>query len=92
MALTNYLGQSAVCVFLFYGIGVGWYGEVGPAACVGVTVAMFSAQAASSAWWLHRFRFGPAEWARRRLTYGEPQPLRRTSAVAVHGGASTTAS
>ena len=28
--------------------------------------------------WLARFRFGPAEWLWRSLTYGERQPFRRT--------------
>jgi uncharacterized protein len=82
MALTNYLGQSVICVFIFYGWGLGWYGDVGPTACVGLTVVVFLAQAAASRWWLSRFRFGPAEWAWRRLTYGGPQPLRLTAAVA----------
>jgi uncharacterized protein len=25
--------------------------------------------------WLERFRFGPAEWLWRSLTYGQPQPM-----------------
>lgn len=76
MALTNYLGQSVVCVALFYGLGLGWYGEVGPTACVGLTVVVFLGQAAASQWWLARFRFGPAEWAWRCLAYGRLQPFR----------------
>lgn len=83
MALTNYLAQSVVCVFLFYGWGLGWYGEVGPTVCVGLTVVVFLAQALASRWWLGRFRFGPAEWLWRCLTYGRMQPFRspRTAAV-----------
>ena len=27
--------------------------------------------------WLARFRFGPAEWLWRSLTYGQAQPFRR---------------
>ena len=76
MALTNYLGQSVICIFIFYGIGLGWYGRVGPTAALGITIAVFAAQAALSAWWLQRFRFGPAEWAWRSLTYGRRQPFR----------------
>jgi uncharacterized protein len=82
MALTNYLGQSVICVLLFYGWGLGWYGAVGPTACVGLTGMVFLVQAAASHWWLSRFRFGPAEWAWRCLTYGGLQPLRLTPAVA----------
>jgi uncharacterized protein len=76
MALTNYVGQSVICVFLFYGLGLGWYGSVGPTAALGVTLAVFVTQAIASAWWLRRFRFGPAEWAWRSLTYGRRQPFR----------------
>jgi uncharacterized protein len=76
MALTNYLGQSIICILIFYGLGLGWYGRVGPTAVLGISIGVFSAQAAVSAWWLQRFRFGPAEWAWRSLTYGRRQPFR----------------
>jgi len=75
MALTNYLGQSVICIFIFYGFGLGWYGRVGPTAALGITIAVFASQAVLSAWWLQRFRFGPAEWAWRSLTYGRRQPF-----------------
>ncbi len=29
-----------------------------------------------SKWWLERYRFGPAEWVWRTLTYGKRQPMR----------------
>ena len=76
MALTNYLGQSIACIFVFYGIGLGWYGRVGPTAVVGICVVVFAAQAAASAWWLRQFRYGPAEWAWRSLAYAQLQPFR----------------
>ena len=38
--------------------------------------ALFGAQMALSAWWLARYRFGPAEWLWRTLTYGRLQPMR----------------
>ena len=76
MALTNYLAQSVVCIFIFYGIGLGAYGRVGPTAALGISVAVFAALAAASAYWLRRFRYGPAEWAWRSLTYGRIQPFR----------------
>jgi uncharacterized protein len=81
MALTNYLAQSAISVFLFYGIGLGWGGKVGPTwwfAIVAVTVGL---QVVVSAWWLRRFRFGPLEWLWRSLTYGRIQSMRVPAAV-----------
>jgi uncharacterized protein len=46
-------------------------------AVVCACVVLFGAQVACSRWWLDRFRFGPAEWAWRSLTYGQRQPMRR---------------
>lgn len=79
MALTNYLGQSLICVFIFYDWGLGWYGKVGPTTCVGLTVIVFLAQAGASQWWLGRFRYGPVEWVWRCLTYGRMQSIRLKS-------------
>lgn len=76
MALTNYLGQSVICVLLFYGVGLGWYGRVGPTAALGVSLGVFVVQTLVSSWWLRLFQFGPAEWAWRSLTYGRSQPFR----------------
>jgi len=69
MALTNYLAQIAVVDVLFSGYGVG----LPPIhAGWGLVMAMtlFAGLAAFSVWWLRTFRYGPAEWLWRRLTYG----------------------
>lgn len=76
MALTNYLAQSVLYLVLFTGIGFGMYGEVGPALCMALALIIFGAQMALSRWWLGRYRFGPAEWAWRTLTYGRMQQMR----------------
>ena len=76
MALTNYLMQSVICTTLCYSYGFGWYGSLGRAAGMGVAVVIYSAQVLWSLYWLKRFRFGPAEWLWRTLTYGKPQPMR----------------
>jgi uncharacterized protein len=76
MALTNYLSQTVISLLVFYGFGLGLIGKVGPAATVGLTLAIFCVQVAFSHWWLARFRFGPAEWVWRSLTYGKAQPMR----------------
>jgi uncharacterized protein len=76
MALTNYLTQSVVCVAFYSGILTGLYGRVGPAWDMVATLVLFSAQIAFSHWWLRRFRFGPAEWLWRALTYGKLPPMR----------------
>lgn len=76
MALTNYLLQSIVGILLFYGIGLGLGGRVGPALWFPIALGVFALQVALSHWWLARFRFGPMEWVWRSLTYGVRQPMR----------------
>lgn len=75
MALSNYLFQSVIGLFTFYGFGLGLAGEWGPARCIPLAMALFTAQIALSHLWLSRFRFGPAEWLWRTLTYGKAQPM-----------------
>ncbi|MEW6252144.1 MAG: DUF418 domain-containing protein [Planctomycetota bacterium] len=76
MALTNYLLQSVVCTTVFYSYGLGWYGQVSPARGMLLALAIYAAQVPLSLWWLGRFRFGPAEWLWRTLTYWRVQPPR----------------
>ncbi|WP_338277565.1 DUF418 domain-containing protein [Corallococcus caeni] len=80
MALTNYLSQSIISVLFFYGYGLGFITKLGPAACVAYCLTVFSVQVVWSHLWLSRFRFGPAEWVWRSLTYGKAQPMRRDDA------------
>ena len=76
MALTNYLLQSVICTLIFNGYGLGYFGEVGPALGIVLTVTIFSIQIVVSGWWLRHFRFGPMEWLWRSLTYLRRQPMR----------------
>jgi uncharacterized protein len=80
MALTNYLMQSLFWTFVFYGWGLGLWGSIPRAWHPVPVLAFFGVQVAFSHWWLQRFRFGPAEWLWRSLTYGSAQPLRRALA------------
>jgi uncharacterized protein len=77
MALTHYLTQSLVLGLLFYGYGLGWYGEVGRLGQVQIALLLFAAQAALSPMWLRYFRYGPMEWLWRGMTYGQLPPFRR---------------
>ena len=76
-ALSNYLLQSLVCTLLFYGHGLGLFGQISRGGQMLVVAAVWGMQLVASSWWLVRFRHGPAEWLWRSLTYGAPQPLRR---------------
>lgn len=68
MALSNYLMQSIVMTTLFYGYALGWWG-IGRAAQVGIALLLCLVQIGLSHWWMARFRYGPAEWAWRAVTY-----------------------
>lgn len=76
MALTNYLLQSLCWTTLFYGYGFGLWGKLPQAVQLPLAVVFFAVQVAFSHWWLARFRFGPAEWLWRSLTYWRLQPMR----------------
>jgi uncharacterized protein len=76
MALTCYLTQTFIGAGLFYGIGLGWAGRVGPTWWPVIAVVVFSVQVTACAWWLQRFRFGPVEWSWRSLTYRRLQSMR----------------
>ncbi|MEO8312757.1 MAG: DUF418 domain-containing protein [Caldimonas sp.] len=75
MALTNYLMQSVICMFVFYGFGLGRWG-MPRAEQVLFVIAVYAAQIAFSGWWLARFRYGPMEWLWRSFTYRQVPPLR----------------
>ncbi|RPE77177.1 DUF418 domain-containing protein [Vulcaniibacterium tengchongense] len=80
MALSNYLLQSLLGTWLFYGHGLGLWGEVGRAWQVAGVAAVFALQVAASRAWLARFRYGPVEWLWRGFTYGALPPMRRAAA------------
>ena len=86
MALTNYLMQSLVCVGIFYGYGLGYFEQLPRAWQLPFVLLLYTAQVAFSHWWLQRFRFGPAEWLWRSLTYLRPQPMQRTADVVATDG------
>lgn len=81
MALSNYLLQSLVCVGIFYGYGLGYFEQLPRAWQPLFVVALFGLQVLLSRWWLARFRFGPAEWLWRSLSYLRLQPLRRAEGL-----------
>ena len=80
MALTNYLVQSIVCTLVFYGYGLGFFEHMPRLWQVPFALGLFTVQVLYSQWWLQRFRFGPAEWLWRSITYWKLQPMRRIAA------------
>lgn len=76
MALSNYLLQSVVSVWLYNGWGLGLIGKLPPSTSIFLALGIFAVQIVLSHLWMARFRFGPAEWLWRSLTYGRAQPMR----------------
>ena len=70
MALTLYLGQSALAAVIFSGFGLGLWGELNGWGEWGVAALILVAEAIFATLWFARFRYGPMEWLWRWGTYG----------------------
>jgi uncharacterized protein len=75
MALSNYLTHSIVCTTLFYGYGFGLFGDINRTGLAAIVLIIWVTQLLLSPIWLRHFRFGPAEWLWRSLTYWKLQPM-----------------
>jgi uncharacterized protein len=81
-AFTNYLGTSLIAAPIFYGWGLGLYGQVSRFEAWLLVPVVWLIMLAWSKPWLDRFRYGPLEWVWRSLARGEVQPMRRSLAAA----------
>ena len=77
MALTNYIMQSVICTFFFFGYGLNYYAELEFYQIYFVVLAVWIVQLIVSPIWLRFFLFGPLEWVWRSLTYWKMQPFMR---------------
>lgn len=80
MALTNYIMQSIIGVFIFWGIGLGLCGQMYRWEQLLVVIGVWILQVLWSRPWLNKFRFGPLEWLWRSLTYMKRQSFKRGDA------------
>ena len=85
MAFTNYILQTVICTFIFYGHGLGLYGTVSRVQQIAIVFAVWVLQLVVSPLWLRSFQFGPLEWLWRSLTYHQLAPLRCRVAGVVPG-------
>ncbi|MFT5422688.1 MAG: hypothetical protein ACI89L_000453 [Phycisphaerales bacterium] len=79
MALSNYLLQTIMATTIFYPHGLGHFGTVQYPELWVVMGGIWAFNIVFSLAWLRFFRFGPAEWLWRSLTYWQPQPMLRRS-------------
>jgi uncharacterized protein len=75
MAFTNYVAQSIIFGWIFYGYGLGLFGRLGISPALAIGLIVYAAQVRFSTWWLRHYRYGPLEWLWRSLMYGERQPM-----------------
>ena len=75
-ALSNYLLQSVLATLIFYGHGLGYYGQVERVIQILIVAAIWIIQVTLTYFWLKHFRFGPVEWIWRSLTYWKLQPIK----------------
>jgi len=79
MALTNYVMQSIIGTFIFFGWGLGYIGQFGALICFLLGIGVIIIQTLFSKYWLKSFRYGPLEWLWRCGTYLKWQPFKRTA-------------
>jgi uncharacterized protein len=77
MAFTNYLLQTVICTTIFYGHGFGLFGKMERLGQILIVLAVWIVLLVLSPLWLRHFRFGPAEWLWRSVTYMHAPPMRR---------------
>lgn len=75
MAFTNYLMQTVICTWIFYGHGLGLFGRVERWGQILIVFAIWGIQLVLSPLWLRYFRYGPVEWLWRSLTYVKLQSM-----------------
>jgi uncharacterized protein len=77
MALSNYLLETLICTTIFYGHGLGLFGQVERVGQAVIVIGVWVVLLLISPWWLSRFRYGPFEWLWRSLSYWRILPIRQ---------------
>ncbi len=77
MTLTNYLLVSTFLIILLYGFGFDKLGKLSMRTIWLYALVWLFIEIVFSTFWLKKFRYGPAEWIWRQLTYGKRLQLRK---------------
>jgi uncharacterized protein len=80
MAFTHYILMSAIATFIFYGHGLGLYGQVERIYQLLIVIGIWAIILVISPLWLKKFRYGPLEWLWRTLTYRKNIPMKKKEA------------
>ncbi|GGD38647.1 DUF418 domain-containing protein [Muriicola marianensis] len=79
-ALSNYVLQSILGTFFFYGWGLGYIGTLSNTYTFGAALLLIVLQIVISIWWMKRFHYGPLEWIWRTCTSFKSYPFRKPRA------------
>jgi uncharacterized protein len=77
IAFTNYIVQSIICTFFFYGYGMGYYGRLTQVELYFLVAEIWLVQIVFSILWLRHYSIGPLEWVWRGLIYGKWQNMKK---------------
>lgn len=69
LSLTTYLTQSIICIFIFYGIGLNYYGKLPVLTIYTIAIVIYLVQLLLSYLYLKKFKQGPLEKLWRKVTY-----------------------
>jgi uncharacterized protein len=69
MSLSNYIIQSIIGSFIYYGFGLGLYKYTGATYCILIGIVLAVLQGFFSAWWMKGHRQGPLETIWHYLTW-----------------------
>ncbi|WP_163580697.1 DUF418 domain-containing protein [Gracilibacillus saliphilus] len=87
LSLTNYILQTVICTFIFYGYGIGLFARLGVWFAIFLGVAIYILQVFCSKWYMDRFTQGPLERLMKLVVYlsfkSKPNPKTKTKDVAV---------
>ncbi len=75
MALSNYLFQSLICTSIFYGFGLGMFGQIERAYQLIIIMVIWMIQLLLSPIWFKYFKYGPVERLWRILTDFKTQSI-----------------
>jgi uncharacterized protein len=77
ISLTCYLSSSLLLNLAYYGFGLGLYGGTGAAQDLAVSLVVYLLLVLGANLYAGHYRYGPAEWLWRSLSYGRRQPIRQ---------------
>lgn len=80
--LSNYLLQTLVGTSIFYGHGLGLFGQISRGEQWLFIIPIWLAQLHISIVWVRHFRYGPAEWLWKSLMYKRRLPFKIPSIIA----------